>query len=36
LAASEAVRGSERAMREAEDKTISDADLLDALDRGVA
>ena len=36
LAASEAVRGAERAMREAASKPVSDADLLDALDRGAA
>ena len=36
LAASEAVRGAERAMREAVDKPVSDIELLDALDRGAA
>lgn len=36
LAASEAARGAERAMREAASKQVSDAELIDALDRGAA
>ena len=36
LAASEAARAAERAMREAASKPVSDAELLAALDRGAA
>ena len=36
LAASEAARAAERAMRGAADKQVSDSELLDALDRGAA